>query len=113
MRAASEFLVPLMLSAFIAIISAPPLFWLRRRRVPAGLAVFIVIIVVIFFGLAVGALVGTSLDDFVRDWRQWILEEVKPPEAPWEGETTEEEEEEPDESAAESPRDIEFEPYRE
>ncbi len=67
MRAASDIIVPLMLSAFIATISAQPLFWLKRKGVPTPLAIFIVIAAIIFIGLGVGTLVGTSLDKFVRD----------------------------------------------
>lgn len=67
LRAASEFLVPLLLSVFISVISAPLLFWLKRNRVPTPLAIFIVITIVVFFVLGVGALVGTSLDDFVKN----------------------------------------------
>lgn len=67
MRAASDILVPLILSAFIATVSAPPLFWLKRKGVPTPLAIFIVIAVIIFIGLGVGALVGTSIEKFVHD----------------------------------------------
>lgn len=67
MRTASEFLVPLMLAAFIAIISASPLFWLKSKGVPTAIAIFIVIAVVIFFGLGVGAIVGSSFEDFIHN----------------------------------------------
>jgi predicted PurR-regulated permease PerM len=43
MRAAEKILVPFLLSAFLAIICATPLFWLRRKRVPTALALLIVI----------------------------------------------------------------------
>lgn len=64
MRAAASILVPFLLSAFIAVVSAPPFFWLQRKRVPKALAIVIVIVAIIGFGLVVGGLVGTSLDDF-------------------------------------------------
>jgi predicted PurR-regulated permease PerM len=67
MRAASDILVPLILSAFIATIFAPPLFWLKRKGLPTPLAIFIVIAVIISIGLGVGALVGTSFEKFVQD----------------------------------------------
>ena len=35
MRAASSILVPFLLSMFIAIICAPPLFWMQRKGVPS------------------------------------------------------------------------------
>ncbi|MBE9529264.1 MAG: AI-2E family transporter [Proteobacteria bacterium] len=67
MRAASDILVPLILSAFIATVCAPPLFWLKRKGLPTPLAIFIVIAAIIFIGLGVGALVSTSLDRFIHD----------------------------------------------
>ena len=64
MRAASSILVPFLLSAFVAIICAPFLFWLKQRRIPGPAAVAIVIIVVLGIGAFVGALVGSSVKDF-------------------------------------------------
>ena len=66
MRAAQPILVPFLLSVFIALISAPPLFWLQRKRIPTALALLIVISTVITIMLGVGVLIGTSLDDFTR-----------------------------------------------
>ncbi len=43
MRAAVTIVVPFLLAAFIAIISAPPLFWLHRKGLPIWLALIIVI----------------------------------------------------------------------
>jgi AI-2 transport protein TqsA len=64
MRAAQPLLVPFLLAAFIAVISAPPLFWLQRRGVPTILAVLIVLVVVIVIGVMMATLVGASLTDF-------------------------------------------------
>jgi AI-2 transport protein TqsA len=66
MRAAQPILIPFLLSIFIAVISAPPLFWLQRKRIPTAIALLIVISAVIAILLAVGVLIGTSLDDFTR-----------------------------------------------
>jgi AI-2 transport protein TqsA len=66
MRVAAPILVSMLLSAFIAVISGPPLFWLRRKGVPKSLALVIVIAAVIAFGMILAVLVGTSLDDFSR-----------------------------------------------
>jgi len=49
MSAAKVILVPFLLAAFIAIISAPPLFWLQRKGLPTWLALVIVIIGVLFY----------------------------------------------------------------
>jgi len=64
MRAAESLLVPFLLSIFIAVICAPPLFWLQRKKVPTAVALILVILGVLSVGAALGALVGTSIDDF-------------------------------------------------
>jgi len=64
MRAAESILVPFLLSAFIAIISSPPLFWLKQKGVPAGIAMLLVISGIMGTGLAFVILLGSSLSDF-------------------------------------------------
>ncbi len=64
MQAASTILVPFLLSAFIAVISTGPMFWLQEKGVPPWLALLIVIIgIVAAITLAV-ALIGKSVADF-------------------------------------------------
>ncbi len=65
-RVAAPILVPFLLSLFIAIISAPPLFFLHRKGVPRALALLIVVAAVIAIGLILAVLVGNSIDDFSR-----------------------------------------------
>lgn len=48
-------------SVFLAAIGTPPVLWLERKRIPAAVAVLIVIAGMIVILLAVGALVGTSI----------------------------------------------------
>jgi AI-2 transport protein TqsA len=67
MSAAKVILVPFLLAAFIAIISTPPLFWLQRNGLPTWLSLLIVIIGVLFIGLLVAWLVGSSVKDFSSD----------------------------------------------
>ncbi len=67
MKAATVILVPFLLSAFIAIISAPPMFWLQRKGVPSVLAVFVVVVTTLGIVVLVGTLVGQSITDFTRD----------------------------------------------
>jgi len=64
MRAAQSILVPFLLSIFIAIICSPLIFWLRRKGLPMGISLILVIIGVLGIGLLIGVLVGTSLNDF-------------------------------------------------
>ena len=64
MKAAAELLVPFLLASFIAIVCAPPLFWLTRRRVPTGLAITVIIGLLIFSGYLLVTFVGSSVSDF-------------------------------------------------
>lgn len=64
MRAAESILVPLLLSIFLAVITAPLVLWLQRKGVHVALAVGIVIAGGIAIGMGIGALVGTSLQQF-------------------------------------------------
>lgn len=64
LRAASTIFVRFLLSVFIAIISASPLFWLKRKGVPTLLALLLVILSIVAVGLGIAALVGTSLNEF-------------------------------------------------
>ena len=64
MRAAQQILVPLLVSAFLALISASPVLWLQRKRIPGSLAVFLVVLVFLCIGIGFGTLLGTSFQDF-------------------------------------------------
>ncbi len=67
MRASVSILVPFLLSVFLAIICASPLFWLRRKGVPTALALLIVMVGIMGIGLLMGALIGTSLRGLSTD----------------------------------------------
>lgn len=67
MRAAVTIVVPFLLAAFIAIISAPPLFWLHRKGLPIWLALIIVISGVLLITFLISGLVGSSIKDFSGD----------------------------------------------
>ena len=64
MRAAEQILVPMLVAVFLAIISTYPVFWLREKKFPAPLAIFIVVMGVLSVGLGFISIIGTSLDDF-------------------------------------------------
>jgi predicted PurR-regulated permease PerM len=64
MQAAASLLVPFLLAAFIAIICLPPLNWLTRHSVPAGIAVLIITLALLLAGSLAGAFVGASVADF-------------------------------------------------
>ncbi|MCU7807735.1 MAG: AI-2E family transporter [Candidatus Thiodiazotropha sp. (ex Semelilucina semeliformis)] len=71
MRAADALLVPFLLSLFIAVIAAPPLFFLKERGVPSGLAMLAVIAMIIVFGMLIGWMIGGSLNDFTKNLPQY------------------------------------------
>ena len=64
MQQAQSLLVPFLLSVFIAIIAAPTLFFLKRHHLPTGLAMILVILGIAGIGMLLGALIGSSVDDF-------------------------------------------------
>jgi len=64
MRAAEKILVPFLLSAFVAIICGPFLSWMRRKGVPTGVALLIVICGIMGIGLLMVTLLGASVKDF-------------------------------------------------
>jgi AI-2 transport protein TqsA len=67
MHVASSLLVPFILAVFIAVICSPPLFWLQRKGVPKALAVLLILVAVMTVGLAIVALVGSSINGFVNE----------------------------------------------
>ncbi len=70
-------IVPFLLSVFIALICSPPLVWLKARGVPGALAIVVIVVVIVLLGFGVGAVVGTSINDFRQDipfYRQRLLE---------------------------------------
>jgi predicted PurR-regulated permease PerM len=65
LKAASELLVPLAFSAFLAILSTPLVFWLRRRRVPVVVAVSVVVLLVLALLSGLAGVVGGSVNSLV------------------------------------------------
>lgn len=64
MRAAESVLIPFLLAVFIAVIFAPPLFWLRRKGIPQWVALIIIVSGIVSLGVVLAALLGTSVDGF-------------------------------------------------
>ena len=60
MKAASPILVPFLLSLFLAVIAAPPMFWLRDRGLPNWLALLAVVAVIVVVGIGLGAVVSAG-----------------------------------------------------
>ncbi len=63
-KAASDILVPFLLSVFIAMACNPLIQWAGRYHVPRGISVALVMVFLVIIGLMLAALVGQSLNDF-------------------------------------------------
>ena len=66
LKTAQALLVPFLLAFFISIICVGPFFWLQKYKIPAPLAMLLVIAVILLGGLAVVTLIGTSVNDFTN-----------------------------------------------
>jgi AI-2 transport protein TqsA len=64
-KAARSILVPFFLAVFIAILCAPPLFWLQRKGVPKVVALVLIFAAILVVGALFGAVMGPSLNDFL------------------------------------------------
>lgn len=81
MRAAEPILVPLIVAAFLAVISTSPVFWLRQKGIPASLAVLCVVLGVLGVGFVFILIIGTSLDDFsvaIPRYQARLTQEIEP-----------------------------------
>ena len=65
-KSASMIIVPFVLAAFIAIICNPLLQFFGRYRIPRGIAIILVILMMVGIGISLGSLVGQSLNDFSK-----------------------------------------------
>ncbi|KIX13035.1 AI-2E family transporter [Dethiosulfatarculus sandiegensis] len=63
-KAAASLLVPILLSAFVAVAATVPLRWLRRKGAPAWLASLLTIFTVIVSAVLLVNMVGVSIRDF-------------------------------------------------
>ncbi len=66
MKYAAPLLVPFLLSAFIAVISFPLMSLLQQKGLPKGVSLTLVMLLVIFVGLVLTFLIGSSITDFSR-----------------------------------------------
>jgi predicted PurR-regulated permease PerM len=66
LQMAKVLMVPLLLAAFIALITARPMLWMQRRRVPAVLAALIIVLVIMLVLTVVGSIVGSSVAAFTQ-----------------------------------------------
>ena len=64
LQMAKVVLVPFLIAAFLALITARPMLWLQSKRVPAILAALLIVAAIILIFFILGAILGTSLGDF-------------------------------------------------
>lgn len=71
LKLSSAILNPFLMAAFIAIICAPPLFWLQRQGFSQGFSVFMVIGGLLLLTTLLGMFLGTSIQDFSKQMPEY------------------------------------------
>ena len=71
MRAAQDILIPFLLAIFIATICNPLVLFLQKKRVPMGVSIFFVFLLMVAFGFGITSLLGTSLKEFSNNFPQY------------------------------------------
>ena len=88
MKAAAPLVVPFLLAVFLAIICAPPVFWMQTKGLPEIIGLLLVISVIVAVWILLVTLIGSSMTDFSRNvpkyqqtlqeqtvgWWQWLNE---------------------------------------
>lgn len=64
---AESILTPMLMALFISIICAQPIQWLRKKKVPQGLAIAIVFVLIIAVFVGFGELINNSLSSFSKN----------------------------------------------
>jgi len=62
--AAKSILIPFLLASFLAIICAPPLYWLRSKGVPTILSILLLVLIVILVETVLATLITSSMAEF-------------------------------------------------
>ena len=79
MKAAAPLIIPFLLAVFLAIICAPPLFWMQKKGIPEILAMLLMIVVIAGVWISVITLIGSSMTDFTRNvpgYQERLLEQT-------------------------------------
>ena len=67
LKAATELLVPFLLAVFIAVLCAPMMIWLKKKKVPSILSVLLVAVLFFLITATLGTVIGASLSAFYQD----------------------------------------------
>ena len=76
-KAASAIVVPFLLSVFIAMACSPIITWANQYKLPRALAVVLVILIIVVFGLVLAGLVGQSMNEFSQNMPQYRAQLVE------------------------------------
>lgn len=71
LKAASAILVPFLLALFIAIISAPALFWMQQKGVRPFFAIIVVTILLLISGVVIGSALANSIPSLTKSLPQY------------------------------------------
>jgi AI-2 transport protein TqsA len=77
-KAATTIVVPFLLSIFIAMACSPIITWAKQHKLPRAVAVVLVILIIVVFGLILAGLVGQSMNEFslnVPKYREQLVAE--------------------------------------
>ncbi|MFV0365563.1 MAG: AI-2E family transporter [Mangrovibacterium sp.] len=66
MMAAKAVILPIILALFVSIICMKPVFWLESKKVPYGLSVLIVLLLVCLIFVSLGGVIGSSFSQFMN-----------------------------------------------
>ncbi len=61
---AEHIISPMLVALFISALSGPVMFWLTAKKVPAGIAVSIIVLTLIILGFFISSILGTSVNGF-------------------------------------------------
>lgn len=64
---AKSLIIPFLLAAFLAIIWAPTLFWMKKRGIPSIFAILLLVLVLVGVEMFLTGIIGSSLSDFSRN----------------------------------------------
>lgn len=81
LKAAAAIFIPFLVAFFLAVLSFPLLFWLRRKRVPAPLAILLSMLAVIGALAGVGVFLTASFNGIAREaprYQERLREIVRP-----------------------------------
>lgn len=67
LKVAGSILIPFLLAAFIAVLTAPFVRWLHKYKVPEGVGVLLVLVFLLFLVLAVISFLGGTVNAFYKD----------------------------------------------